>query len=144
MSSVQLTNTERGNAINTERGNAIDTERGRLHDARYLHDNQHHNVSIKHHNQLCLTFRKTLYSTMADSDDESVVLDDDNGVTAEATSLLEHDDEKTDAVRIVCNGKERMVPLEAKQAMGVAIEASSNKPTIFYRMDCVVSVRLQI
>jgi len=40
---------------------------------------------------------------MQDSDEDSVVVDDDNRVTAEATSLLEQEDETTDAVRIVCN-----------------------------------------
>jgi len=75
---------------------------------------------------------------MPNSDDDSVVIDDDNGVKAEATSLLEEEDETEDAVRIVCMGKTLIVSLEAKQAMGVAIDASSNRPTIFYRMDFVV------
>ena len=75
---------------------------------------------------------------MPNSDDDSVVIDDDNGVKAEATSLLEPEDETEDAVRIVCMGKTLIVSLEAKQAMGVAIDASSNRPTIFYRMDYVV------
>jgi len=61
-----------------------------------------------------------------------------HGVAAEATSLLEQEDETTDAVHIVCNGKPLIVSLDAKQAVGVAIAASSNRPTTFYRMDFVV------
>jgi len=39
-----------------------------------------------------LFVRKTLCSTMPNSDDDSTVIDDDNGVKAEATSLLEPED----------------------------------------------------
>ena len=69
---------------------------------------------------------------------------DEDGVTAAAHSLLEMPADVTNAVSILCNGKRYTVSLEAKDAMSVAIDASSNRPTVWFRMDYVVKAACKI
>jgi len=69
---------------------------------------------------------------------------EEDGVMAAAHLLLEMPAHVTNAISILCNGKRYAVSSEAKDAMSVAIDASSNRPTVWFQMDYVVKAACRI